>query len=478
MSSLVETVEQMGCMTSFYSSVACGAPRLDEEQQLYDATRTGDVSTVRKILESTQSINCILNQGYPYWKTTPLQVAALYGNADVLSLLLEMGANSNTRNTNGQTPLMFACKGGNALCVEQLLQHNADALAFESANGRTCLHIACRQGHYECVVKVLDAARNGPISATWGFIRFVNVRDHNGAIPLHMAARSGHTEIVRLLLNHGALISAVTCNTTYGPGHGSTPLHCAARSGSLSCVEELLAWGADRTRKDIMGNTPFMLAAHRGNLACAAILNPSAAEPMVWPSPLKFMQELEPETRSILQAALTQVNRARNASTQLIAASAKKSKSSLLLTSFCFGNLNKTGLYEDHSEDDVQQPPSLKLEETDNGCFTCCICFENFHKMIEVDMCGHQMCAACTMALCCLNKPNPPSSSPTPPSCPFCRRDIASLKLAKSPPINKVNPYPSTSVNIASQPCGNRSNSLGRTLSFSSKQHSSLSVYL
>ena len=37
------------------------------------------------------------------------------------------------------------------------------------------------------------------------------------------------------------------------PENGSTPLHYAARSGSLDCVEELLAWGADRTYKDMMG---------------------------------------------------------------------------------------------------------------------------------------------------------------------------------------------------------------------------------
>ncbi|KAI5073620.1 hypothetical protein GOP47_0011633 [Adiantum capillus-veneris] len=456
--------------------VTCGSARHDEEHQLYEAIKRGDIDNVRRALELTKSVNYSVNQGYLYQKTSPLQIAAYLGNVDVLTLLLEMGAESNARNAYGQTPLMFACKGGNALCVEQLLHHSADALAFEAVSGRTCLHIACRQGHHECVVKVLEAARNGPISATWGFTSFVNVRDQNGAIPLHMAARAGHAEIVRLLLNHGALISAVTCTSTYGPGHGSTPLHCAAKSGSLSCVEELLAWGADRTRQDIMGNTPYMVAAHRGNLACATILNPSAAEPMVWPSPLKFMQELEPETRSILQAALAQANHARNASAQL---SAKKRKSTVFLTSFCFGNFNKAGFYEDHSEDDVQRSTSLKLEDVGSGCFTCCICFENCHKMIEVDVCGHQMCAACTMALCCLNKPNlPSSSSAATPSCPFCRRDIARLKLAKAPSIKKVNPLPSTSDCCTSHSSGRRSKSLERALSMPSKQHSSLALYL
>ena len=49
-----------------------------------------------------------------------------------------------------------------------------------------------------------------------GFERFVNVLDNDGAIPLHMAARAGHTDIVNVLLNNGALVTAVTCKSTYG----------------------------------------------------------------------------------------------------------------------------------------------------------------------------------------------------------------------------------------------------------------------
>jgi hypothetical protein len=47
-----------------------------------------------------------------------------------------------------------------------------------------------------------------------------------------------------------------------------------------------------------------------GNAACAALLDPHAAEPLVWPSPLKFMSEgeLEPEAKTVLEAALAQAN--------------------------------------------------------------------------------------------------------------------------------------------------------------------------
>jgi len=58
----------------------------------------------------------------------------------------------------------------------------------------------------------------------------------------------------------------------------------------------------------------------------------------------------------------------------------------------------------------------------------CCICFEQVCT-IEVQNCGHQMCAQCTLALCCYNKPNPTTTSITPPVCPFCRSNIVRLMV-------------------------------------------------
>lgn len=41
------------------------------------------------------------------------------------------------------------------------------------------------------------------------------------------------------------------------------------------------------------------------------MLNPSSAEPMVWPSPLKFISELDPEAKALLEAALMEANKER-----------------------------------------------------------------------------------------------------------------------------------------------------------------------
>jgi E3 ubiquitin-protein ligase XBAT32/33 len=56
---------------------------------------------------------------------------------------------------------------------------------------------------------------------------------------------------------------------------------------------------------------PYEVALKRGHGACAALLNPSAAEPLVWPTPLKFISELDPEAKALLEAALMEANRER-----------------------------------------------------------------------------------------------------------------------------------------------------------------------
>jgi E3 ubiquitin-protein ligase XBAT32/33 len=47
----------------------------------------------------------------------------------------------------------------------------------------------------------------------------------------------------------------------------------------------------------------------QGNVTCAALLNLSSAEPMVWPSMLKFISELKPDAKVLLEATLLEANR-------------------------------------------------------------------------------------------------------------------------------------------------------------------------
>uniref|UniRef100_A0A2P2LE83 RING-type E3 ubiquitin transferase n=1 Tax=Rhizophora mucronata TaxID=61149 RepID=A0A2P2LE83_RHIMU len=235
-----------------------------------------------------------------------------------------------------------------------------------------------------------------------GYARFVNIRDGRGATPLHLAARQRRADCVRILLDNGALVCASTGGYSCP---GSTPLHLAARGGSLDCIRELLAWGADRLQRDASGRTPYVVALKHKHGMCAALLNPSSAERLVWPSTLKFISELNEEAKALLEQALMDTNKERE-------------KKILKGTAYSLPS---------PSCSDVEVDDSMS-EGSDSEM--CCICFEQVCT-IEVRDCGHQMCPQCTIALCCHNKPNPTTACLMPPVCPFCRSPIMQLVVAE-----------------------------------------------
>ncbi|XP_057536401.1 putative E3 ubiquitin-protein ligase XBAT31 isoform X1 [Amaranthus tricolor] len=368
---------------------------------IFKIAELGDLAALKSVIDEDPQL---LYEVSLYDRNSLLHVAASNGQIDVVCWLLEQSVNLDAVNRHKQTPLMLAAKHGKISCVEKLLHAGANILMFDSWRGRTCLHYAAYYGHSHCLKAILSTARTSHVALSWGFARFVNIRDGKGATPLHLAACHRRPECVHILLDHGALVCASTGR--FGRYPGSTPLHLAARGGSLDCTRELLAWGADRLQRDEAGRIPYMVALKYKYGACATLLNPSSAEPLVWPSPLKFISELKPEAKLLLEQALMEANRERE-------------RTILKGTGYSIA-------CPSHSEDGIADDSLSEASDTE----LCCICFDQVCT-IEVRDCGHRMCAHCTLALCCHNKPNPTTASITPPVCPFCRSDIAHLVVAK-----------------------------------------------
>ncbi|KAL7173425.1 hypothetical protein ACSBR2_032813 [Camellia fascicularis] len=369
------------------------------EHGLYTAVQFGDLETVETLLQRDPTL---INQTTVYDRHSSLHIAAANGQIEIVSMLLDRSVKPDLLNRHKQTPLMLAAMHGKISCVQKLIEAGANILMFDSIHGRTCLHYAAYYGHSDCLQAILSSARHSHVAASWGYTRFVNIRDSKGATPLHLAARQRRPECVHILLDNGALV----CASTGGYGFpGSTPLHLAARGGSLDCIRELLAWGADRLQRDSSGRIPYMVALKHKHVACAALLNPSSAEPLVWPSPLKFISELNAEAKALLEQALMEANRERE-------------KTILKGTDF---SLPSPSYSDTGVDDNISESSDTEL---------CCICFDQVCT-IEVQDCGHQMCAQCTLALCCHNKPNPTTTCLTAPVCPFCRSSIAQLAVAK-----------------------------------------------
>ncbi|XP_022158785.1 putative E3 ubiquitin-protein ligase XBAT31 [Momordica charantia] len=222
--------------------------RAGHENGFFRAIELGELETLISLLETNPSL---IHQTSPHTRDSALHFAAAHGHIEILSLLLERYAiNPDEANGKKQTPLMLAAMHGKISCVQKLVEVGANILLFDSVGRRTCLHYAAYYGHSDCLKAILSAAHSSPIAVSWGYARFVNIRDGKGATPLHLAARRRRAECVHILLQNGALACASTCRYGFP---GSTALHLAARGGSLDCIRELLAWGADRLHTDSAG---------------------------------------------------------------------------------------------------------------------------------------------------------------------------------------------------------------------------------
>jgi ankyrin repeat protein len=150
------------------------------------------------------------------------QHADLRCDCDIAQLLLEGGANVNSKDGLSSTLLHAAARDGRLEMARLLLDSGAEVDA-RTAGGETPLHLAAEGGHQEMIRLLL---RSGAA---------VNNRDSLGRTPLHrhLGSRCRRKEIVVLLLTSGANVNATD-------EQGRTVLHEAARHNLRAPLAELL----------------------------------------------------------------------------------------------------------------------------------------------------------------------------------------------------------------------------------------------
>jgi ankyrin repeat protein len=157
---------------------------------------------------------------------TALHYLAVENQLRAVILLVEAGAQVNTLNNCGGTPLSEAASLGYVELVEYLLSQGA-RLSLPGQS-EPPLHEAARGGHTE-VVRLLLAA-GGPIDE----------QNDLKETPLHLAAEDDERlSVLQLLLTAGA-------NTNVERIFNETPLDVALQSGCDACASALLAAGAPR----------------------------------------------------------------------------------------------------------------------------------------------------------------------------------------------------------------------------------------
>ncbi|XP_041366095.1 NF-kappa-B inhibitor alpha-like [Gigantopelta aegis] len=191
------------CMDYLYIT-AC-----QRDQNMFEADEDGDtilhVAVIQedvKLCEWLTRLTCgsrwlnLANQA----AQTPLHLAVITRQADIVKVLTNAGASRDVRDSNGNTPLHIACRDSFHEIVDTLLLkkdtytekgNNIQNLEIRNYNGHTCLHMAAQSSDLYTIDQLL---RHGAD---------INSRDaKSGRSILHYAADTGNRILVEYLLQH------------------------------------------------------------------------------------------------------------------------------------------------------------------------------------------------------------------------------------------------------------------------------------
>lgn len=302
------------------------ATAADGATALHWIVQWDDVATAKQLMAAGANVNARTDQGI-----SPLSLACLNGSAGMVDALLAAGADPNSARNTGETALMTCAKTGSLAAVKALLDKGANVAAVEKARGQSALMWAAAHNHADVIklllahgadvqskssgagfTPLLFAARQGATAATVALLDAgadINAASNSNLTPLIAAVYTGSWDLAKLLLDRGA-------DPNFADA-GFTALHWAAGSwendlsgslgpegyewiggrgpGKLELVKALLAKGADPnarlqrrpprygygsgSRLNMVGATPFILAAFGGNAAIMQALLDAGADP-------------------------------------------------------------------------------------------------------------------------------------------------------------------------------------------------------
>ncbi|XP_048244207.1 serine/threonine-protein phosphatase 6 regulatory ankyrin repeat subunit B-like isoform X2 [Haliotis rufescens] len=183
-----------------------------------------------------------------------LHLACRGGNTAIVQHVLSP-SNINSRGGHGYTPVMVAAVSGHQSVFDLLVSNQAD-LTLVDTDGNSLLHLACLGGNTAIVQHVLSPN--------------INSRGINGYTPVMVAAFNGHQSVFDLLVSNQADLTLVDT-------HGNRLLHLACRGGNTAIVQHVLS-PSNINSRGRHGYTPVMVAAVSGHQSVFDLLVSNQAD--------------------------------------------------------------------------------------------------------------------------------------------------------------------------------------------------------
>ena len=231
--------------------------------------------------------------------TTPLHIAARYGQDDTIVqvLMLYMASDMNSQNNEGDTPLHIAVRESKTVIISRLLAYQHCNVNVQNKEGDTPLHIAVRwsntaslfqlTAHQQCNPHVKNREGDTPLhiachTRALNIITILlemrcstNIRNKKGetaqGIPLnedgdcllHIACQLGDVDIARYLVIDEKCNPNIQSYTTQ-----DTPLHTAVKHEQDDAIFQLLSFkGCNLNVQNMSGDTPLHIAVRQNKTA-------------------------------------------------------------------------------------------------------------------------------------------------------------------------------------------------------------------
>ena len=266
---------------------------------LFTAIWEGNVANVKSLIFQGTNIHVANETSRGY---IPLTHAVALAQYEIAIILLEYGANPNTADLNGSTPLILALKNldrrMNAPDYHNHIWRKMEFLQIVIAKGanvnvedyytrNSALNLAIQNGFDE-ITKLLiengadvnyqvpiitaiekDNLKIVELLTSYGAILFI--ANHTKRHALTLAIEKGNIEIIKSLIEYNKSFNEFDIINAKD-NYGEIPMNLAAKQGNIEIVKILISNGANVNAKDIYGKFPLGTAIMEGNVEIAKLL--------------------------------------------------------------------------------------------------------------------------------------------------------------------------------------------------------------